>query len=474
MTYERLSASDTVFLRIETPHEPQHVGSLSVLAGAPLRSADGRVRFDELRDHVARRLHRVPRMRQRVMDVPYEQGRPVWVDDEHFDLDYHVRLTALPRPGDDDQLAALMSRVQSLPLDRRRPLWEMWFVDGLEGDRIGLIIKVHHALGDGIANVDLALALVDLEPDPAPDADVDEWVPRPAPSPNQLLLDSIRDQLGRPERLARAVTGTLRNPRPAIDSTVNVLRTVGSFWAQPVPAPWNVAVTPHRRWVTAGVPLAVVRKIRKRHPGSINDVVLAACSGALRTFLIDHLDGAAGDSADSALSGRVLKAMVPVSLRGSTEHGDTLGNRISLILVDLPVDEPRPLERLKRVHAITSELKGSGLVDGAQMILELADGVTPLAGPLTRLVSRRIPMNLVITNIPGPPVPLYLHGALIERVYPYVEVIDNEGLTIAVVSYDDQLFFGITADRDVLPDLATVAASIEHEFQVLAAARPQG
>jgi diacylglycerol O-acyltransferase len=463
MTYERLTAADTVFLRIETPHEPQHVGSLSVLDGSPLRDADGRIRFEELRDHVERRLRLVPRLRQRVMDVPYGQGRPVWIDDEGFDIDYHVRLTALPRPGDDDQLAALMSRLQSLALDRRRPLWEMWFVDGLEDDHVALIIKTHHALGDGIANVDLALALVDLEADPAEDAEVPQWVPQQAPTPQELLVDSVRDQLMRPSRTMRSAFGTLLNPRPAIDSALNVGRTVVSFLAQPEPAPWNVPVTPHRRWVTASVPLEGVRSVRSVHEVSINDVVLAACSGALRTFLLEH--------DDSQLDGRVLKAMVPVSLRGATEHGDTLGNRVSLILVDLPVDEPDPLVRLDRIHAITSELKGSGLVDGAQMILELADGITLLAGPLTRLVSRRIPMNLVVTNIPGPPVPLFLRGARISRVFPYVEVIDNEGLTIAVVSYDDQLFFGITSDRDVLPDLSDVASAIEQEFEVLAAAR---
>ncbi|MBG7603314.1 MAG: wax ester/triacylglycerol synthase family O-acyltransferase [Actinobacteria bacterium] len=463
MTYERLTAADTVFLRIETPHEPQHVGSLSVLDGSPLRDADGRIRFEELRDHVERRLRLVPRLRQRVMDVPYGQGRPVWIDDEGFDIDYHVRLTALPRPGDDDQLAALMSRLQSLALDRRRPLWEMWFVDGLEDDHVALIIKTHHALGDGIANVDLALALVDLEADPAEDAEVPQWVPQQAPTPQELLVDSVRDQLMRPSRTMRSAFGALLNPRPAIDSALNVGRTVVSFLAQPEPAPWNVPVTPHRRWVTASVPLEGVRSVRSVHEVSINDVVLAACSGALRTFLLEH--------DDSQLDDRVLKAMVPVSLRGATEHGDTLGNRVSLILVDLPVDEPDPLVRLDRIHAITSELKGSGLVDGAQMILELADGITLLAGPLTRLVSRRIPMNLVVTNIPGPPVPLFLRGARISRVFPYVEVIDNEGLTIAVVSYDDQLFFGITSDRDVLPDLSDVASAIEQEFEVLAAAR---
>ena len=461
MPYERLTAADTVFLRIETAHEPQHVGSLSVFEGGHLRDGSGRLRFDELRDHVGRRLGQVPRLRQRVMEVPFGQGRPVWVDDDEFDIDYHVRLTALPRPGDDDQLATLMARVQSLALDRRRPLWEMWFIDGLVGDAIGLIIKTHHALGDGIANVDLAMALVDLEPDPPQEAEPDAWSARPAPSPQRLLVDSVWSQLLRPTQMVRSSFETLRNPRPAIDATVNVVRTLTTFMDMPEPAPWNVAVTPHRRWVHADVGFDAVRQVREQHSVSINDVVLAACSGALRTFLIEH---------GSGTDGRVLKAMVPVSLRTDAEHGETLGNRVSLIVVDLPVDEPDPLIRLRRIHESTSELKGSGLVDGAEMILKIADGITPLAAPLTRLVSRRIPMNLVITNIPGPPLPLYLMGARLSRTYPYVEVIDNEGLTIAVVSYDDHLFFGITSDRDVIPDLSEVAEGIEKDFLALAEA----
>jgi WS/DGAT/MGAT family acyltransferase len=455
-----LTATDASFLRVETAHEPQHVGSLSILHGPPLRDAAGRVRLDDLRDHVSGRLHRVPRLRQRIMEVSWSQGRPVWIDDPAFDIDYHVRLTALPRPGDEQQLAVLMARLQSLALDRDRPLWEMWFVDGLADGDVGLIIKTHHALGDGIANVDLALALIDLEPDPPPADDPPEWRPRPAPSPQRLLADSVADQVTRPARLARSAVSAIRDPRPAIDTATNAVRTVVSFLSKPEPAPWNQPVSPHRRWVHADVPIDVAHVVKERHSVSLNDVVLAACTGALRDFLAER-----GEDTD----GRTLKAMVPVSLRTDDEHGDTLGNRISLIVVDLPVHEPDPLSRLTRIHDVTSRLKGSGFVDGAQTIVQLADGIPPLATQLTRLVSRQIPMNLVITNIPGPPIPLFLLGARVLRTYPYVEVIDNEGLTIAVVSYEGHLFFGITSDRDVVPDLDRVAAGIEHHFGVLAA-----
>jgi WS/DGAT/MGAT family acyltransferase len=461
MHYERLTAADATFLRIETPHEPQHVGSLSVIDGAPLRDELGRVRFEDVREHVANRLHRVQRMRQRIMEVPYGQGRPVWVDDADFDIEYHLRLTSLPRPGTADQLNELTSRVQSIALDRTRPLWEMWVIDGLENDDVGLLIKTHHALGDGIANVDLALAIVDFEPEPPVADDPPAWRPRPAPSGQRLMAESMGEQLGRPVALTKSALRSVRDPKPAITSVTNVVRAATSFQSKPDPAPWNQPVSAHKRWVHAEVSLTLTRELKTARSVSINDVVLAACSGALRDFLLDH---------DADTEGRVLKAMVPVSLRTDDEHGDTLGNRVSLIIVDLPVDEADPLARLDRVHAMTSQLKGSGDIDGAETIIKLADAITPFAVPLTQFVTRQIPMNLVITNIPGPPVPLYLLGGKIRRTYPYVEVIDNQGLTIAVVSYEDRLFFGITSDRDVVSDLGELAAGIEQEFLALAEA----
>jgi WS/DGAT/MGAT family acyltransferase len=459
MYYERLTAADATFLRIETLHEPQHVGSVSIIDGGPLRDDTGRVRFGDIRAHVGRRLHRVARMRQRIMEVPYGQGRPVWVDDADFDLDYHLRLTSLPRPGDGDQLNELVSRVQSIALDRTRPLWEMWVIDGLDDDEVGLIIKTHHALGDGIANVDLALAIVDVSPDP-PEDEPSTWDPRPAPSDRRLLADSVGDQMARPLAMSKSMLRAALNPKPTIDSVTNVVRAATNFQSKPEPAPWNRPVSPHKRWVHAEVSMDVTRDLKAARSVSINDVVLAACSGALRDFLVDH-------GADP--EGRVLQAMVPVSLRTDDEHGDTLGNRISLIIVDLPVDEADPLIRLDRIHATTSQLKGSGDIDGAEAIIKLADAITPFAVPLTQWVTRQIPMNLVITNIPGPPVPVYLLGAQVRRTYPYVEVIDNQGLTIAVVSYENRLFFGITSDRDVVEDLRTIAEGIETEFIALAA-----
>ncbi len=456
MGHDRLSPADATFLHIESDHEPQHVGSLSLIEGAPLRDESGRIRIDELRSVIEGRLHRAPRLRQRLEFVPLAQGSPVWVDDEHFDVEYHVRLTALPRPGDDDQLHELMGRLQSLPLDRDRPLWELWFVDGLTDDRVGLVMKSHHALGDGIATVDLTLALVDLEPDPPPDEPPPAWLPRPAPSRARLLIDSTAEMLAEPLTLARSGLAALRHPRPAITAVSDTVRALAGFTARPAPAPWNVAVTPHRRWARALVPMDTVRTVRAGGDATLNDVVLEACTGALREFLVDHDD-----------EPRPLKAMVPVSTRSDDEQG---GNRVSLILVDLPTEQPDPTARLGRIRAQTRALKGSGLADGAEHVVSLAGRLPVLAGPLANLLSRSIPMNLVITNIPGPPTPLYVRGGRVLEAYPYVEVIDGEGLTIAVVSYDDSLHFGLTADRDVLPDLDRLAEGIEKAARRLAEA----
>jgi diacylglycerol O-acyltransferase / wax synthase len=467
MHHQRLSSVDASFLHIENDREPQHVGSLAEVEGAPLRDDTGRIRIEELRSLTAGRLHRVPRMRQKVMFVPYGLGPPVWVDDEHFDISYHVRLTALPRPGDDAQLRELFGRVQSLRLDRARPLWELWVVDGLEDDRVGLIVKCHHAMGDGMANVDLVQALVDIEPDPPPDPPAPPFVPRPAPSPRRLLTDSVAAAAVRPVELTGAAIGAVRRPAEVARRLRSTATALVEFGSRATPAPWNIAVSPHRRWVRADVPLAEVRAVRDQVEATINDVVLEICTGALRAYLMAH---------DQDVTDRTLKAMVPVSRRRGDEHLDadgnldTLGNKVSLIVAELPVGIDDPVERLARIHAQTGEAKASGVTEGVETMLSAAGEMTLLAAPLARVVSKAIPMNLVITNIPGPPVPLYVRGARVLRAHPYVEVIDGEGLTIAVISYDGMLSFGITSDRDVMGDLDVLTEGIEAGIGHLTAA----
>jgi len=452
MGYERLSVVDASFLHIETAHEPQHVGALLYLEAGPLRDGQGRVRLDEIRALVSGRLHKLPRLRQKVMFVPFSTGRPIWVDDDSFDIDYHVRLTAVPRPGDDLQVRELFSRLQSLPLDRDRPLWEMWFVDGLEDDQLGVILKCHHALGDGVAIVDLVLTLSDLEREPAEEASGPPYRPRPAPSSDHLLVDSIVERVVRPVELVKASVGMLRAPRKVARALGDVVMAVEDLLVSTPPAPWNAPVTKHRRWVSADVALDDVRSIGQRTDATVNDVVLTLCAGALRDHLLLH-----GEDVE----GRTLKAMVPVSRRQRDEHGAVLGNRVSLVMADLPIGEADTAARLHQIHEQTIELKDSARAEGVETMLRVAGEFPLLAAPLARLVSHAVPMNLVITNIPGPRVPLFVRGAEVRQAYPYVEVIDDEGLTIAVVSYANRLFFGLTADRDVMPDLHLVAEGIE-------------
>lgn len=464
MGYERLTATDASFLHIETPHEPQHVGSLTIMEGGPVRDGSGRIRIEEIRRTVGHRLGKVPRMRQRVRMVPFRQGRPVWVDDDGFDIDYHVRLTSLPRPGDHDQLLDLMGRLQSIPLDRERPLWEVWVVDGLADGNVAEIVKIHHAVGDGMANVDMAMALVDLEPNPAPEPTTEDWRPQPSPSDGELLRHAVVEQLTRPVELLRNLASTVADPRRITTAFSDLADTVPVLLDQPRPASWNTAVSAHRRWVDATASIDQIRRIRRSADSdpTLNDVVLSACSMALRGFMAGRAEDVGGD--------RVLKAMVPVSTRGDEEHGDTLGNLVSLIIVDLPVHEADPVRCLEEIRAQTADLKGSGMAGGAGTIVEVAGAFPVLAPSLAKVVSRGIPMNLVITNIPGPPVPLYSFGARILAVHPYVEVIDGEGLTIAVVSYDGTLHFGLTADREGMPELPKLSGAIEQAFSDLESA----
>ncbi len=457
MAHERLTATDAAFLYIETPHEPQHVGSLTILEGEPLRDASGRIRMEELRGAVSDRLHRVPRMRQRIRMVPFRQGRPVWVDDDRFDLDYHMRLTALPRPGTREQLLDLMGRLQSQPLDRTRPLWEFWLVDGLEDGTVAQISKIHHCVGDGIATVDLAMALVDFEPDPEPPPAAPTWVPNEPPSDRELLVEAVAEQITRPATLIRNLTTAVRNPRAFASMLGDVASTALTFQDRPRPAPWNTEVSSHRRWVDATASIEQVGRIRRAAPVKVtlNDVVLTACTTALRSFMADR-----GEDLDHD---RALKAMVPVSRRPDEERGE-LGNSVSLIVVDLPVHESDPVLCLEAISSQTDALKDSGMADGAERIVEAAGEFSLVAPELARVVSRQIPMNLVITNVPGPPVPLWMFGAKVLETYPYVEVIDGEGLTIGVVSYEGVLHFGLTADRDGMADLPKLADSISRAF----------
>ena len=470
MPYERLSAQDSMFLHIEKPQQPQHVGSLGIMDGEPFRGDDGRFRLDDVREVIGERLHLVPRFRRRVMPVPFEQGRPVWVDDEHFDLAYHVRLTALPTPGDEEQLLALFERIQSIPLDRRRPLWELWFVEGLEGGRVADIQKTHHCLVDGISGVDVATVLFDLSPEttrlePPP------WLPEPPPSGPQLMVESIVERLVEPAELARSVRAALRVPRQVVAGALDVRDAVSSNAAQAPRTPWNVPIGPHRRWRPARVPLSVAKSIKDaattddRIPGrvSLNDVVLGAVASGLRTFL---------EKRDEPVDDLELRAMVPVTMRASAEREAAsaegtaaLGNRVSMMNAQLPMSPADPVERLAGIVAGMQALKDSGAAVGADLLMQMSSYAPPTVFAVaSRLLIRSRAVNLTITNVPGPQFPLYCLGSKVHEAFPYVGIVDGMALTVAVLSYDGQLGFGITGDRDVLPDIDVLADGIVAGF----------
>jgi len=465
--YERLSAQDASFLHIESDAQPQHIGALALFSAAPFLDAAGHVRLDDVREAISARLHLVPRFRKRIMSVLLEQGRPVWVDDDQFDLTYHVRLTALPRPGTEEQLKALMGRLQAQLLDRRRPLWELWFVDGVAGDRVALIQKTHHCMVDGISGIDIATVLFDLEANPAP-AGAPVWRPEPAPKPFELMVESIVERATEPAELIRSARAALRGPKAAADRLATLGRALSSAGKIAPKTPWNVPISPHRRWENARVSLAQAKAVKDAAkasglaPGcSLNDVVLAVCAGALRSFL---------EAREAPVDGLVLKAGVPVSVRDESERG-ALGNRVSLITADLPIGEPDPRARLRMIHEHMKEMKESGLAVSADALLQMTNFLPPtILSRAARLIVRQRTMNLGITNVPGPQFPLYCMGARLLEAFPYVGIIDNMGLTIAVLSYDGQLGFGITGDRDVLPDLGMIADGIEKAAAELVAA----
>jgi WS/DGAT/MGAT family acyltransferase len=468
-SYERLTAQDTTFLHIETATQPQHVGSLGLFEAGPFLDGDGRFRLDDARAVVESRLHLVPKFRKRLMTVPLDQGRPVWVDDERFDLTYHVRLTALPNPGSFAQLKALFARIQSHLLDRRRPLWELWFVENVVDGRVALLQKTHHCLVDGISGVDVATVLLDLDRDTSR-TQAPAWTPEPPPSPQRLVTESLLERATEPAEMVRSMRALVRGPRQVLERVGTMAKVVVSgVQGTPPPAPWNVPISPHRRWEEARVALAQVKRIRDVATSSeltadrcsINDVVLAACTGSLRAFLQER---------DVPVDGLTLKAMVPVSMRSADEQG-ALGNRVSMVPADLPVHEADPRWRLRYVHENMAALKQSGLAVAGDDLIQMTNYLPPtVLGMASRLLARNLGVNTTITNVPGPQFPLYCMGAKLLEAFPYVGIVDGMGLTIALVSYDGQLGFGITGDRDVLPDLRVIADGIEAAVDELEAA----
>ncbi|MBK9180899.1 MAG: wax ester/triacylglycerol synthase family O-acyltransferase [Acidimicrobiales bacterium] len=457
--HERLSAMDDSFLEAEDARTPLHVGAVCTFEGGPLLDDQGRFRLDDVRRVVASRLDQIPRFRQRVLDVPLGLGRPVWVDDPSFDVADHVRLTALPAPGTDEQLMELNERLQMQLLDRSRPLWEMWWVEGLQGGRVALVEKVHHALVDGVSGAQTLSVILDLTPDavvPGPTP----WSAPPLPSPQQLAEERIVELAAAPAELLRGVESVLRTPALLLDRLESLRDFLQGEGVAP-PSSLNRPVGRRRRLAAVRRSLADVRATKDALGGTVNDVVLAAVSAGLRALL-----AARGED----VPGATLRALVPMSIRRDDE-ALTLGNRVSALSAPLPVGEPDPLVRLALVQEAMAELKASHQAEGAELLFDFADTwPTALLGAVSRLIVHRQPLvNVVVTNVPGPQVPLYALGARMLDIVPVVPLGGNLTVGVAILSYDGQLNLGLHADPDACGDLTVLAEGIEDGFAELAA-----
>jgi len=459
MQGDRLSGLDASFLHLEDDSAHMHVASVLIFEGdAP--------RYVDMLDHIERRLHLVPRYRQRLAFVPFGQGRPRWVDDPHLNLRYHLRHAGLPAPGTEQQLQSLASRVFAQPLDRDKPLWEISLVDGLEGNRFAILAKTHHALVDGISGVDILTVLFDTSPEPMAPADPGSpWIPRPTPTGAQLLGEALVERATIPAEVGRSARALLRAPRAIAREAVETAAGLGAMaWAGLNPAPttsYNRPIGPHRRFTWVRADLADVKAIKNELGGTVNDVVLTVVAGALGRHMRRR---------GNPTEGLELKAMVPVSVRGADQAGD-LGNQVAAMMAPLPVWCQDPYARLQIMRESMEHLKEGGQAVGAQALTELTGFASPtIMGQAARLMSRQRFFNLVITNVPGPQIPLYLMGRRALDPFPLVPLAKNQGLGIAIMSYDGRMNFGLVGDYDVMYDIDDLAEDLQASLAELAAA----
>jgi WS/DGAT/MGAT family acyltransferase len=448
-----LTSLDASFLYMEESTTPMHVGSVMVFQ-PPHEGFD----YDRLVSLISTRIAFVPRYRQRVREVPGRLANPVWVDDEQFDVTYHVRRSALPYPGGDAQLQEFVARIQSRPLDRRRPLWEVYLVEGLAEGRFAIVTKTHHALVDGINAVDIAHVIVDGEPDRA-EPITDTWRPARAPSDVDLITSALVDAVFRPSLIADNVRGGVADVQAfggrVFSAVGDVVSTVARTAARPAPvSPLNAEIGAARRYIMVGTDLADFRSVRRRlvrgnHADdvTINDVVLATISGALRTWLLTR--------AEPVHNATTVRAMVPVSVY-DTDDASRVGNRVTACFVDLPVGEPSASMRLHQIaFAMRQQMEGGQAV-GAESLAGLAGFASPtlhsLGARLGSAMSRRL-FNLVITNVPGPQQPLYVSDALMLSTYPVMPLARGQAVSIGLTSYDGGVYFGLNGDRGAMPDL---------------------
>ncbi|CAG0964746.1 diacylglycerol O-acyltransferase [Myxococcaceae bacterium] len=461
--YERLSALDASFLFLEDANNHMHVGGILLLDERPLRNERGGLDIARIRGTIATRLHRVPRFRQKLSEVPGER-HPIWIDDDRFNLEYHVRHSALPRPGNEEMLKALIGRIMSQQLDRGKPLWEMWFVEGLEGDRVALITKTHHCMIDGVAGAELISVLLDPAENVAPIAP-DDWKPRPAPSTARLLGDALLHRAAQPvqafDALREAWDAPGRAGRAVRDALEGVAEVLSPALHSASETPLNRQLGPHRRYELIAHRVADYKRVKDLLGGTLNDVVLATVAGALRGFFqkrgldVDRLE---------------VRAMVPVSVRAKDGRAG-LGNQISQMVAALPIHVAEPEERLANVRRVMAGLKESKQALGGRVLTGLGEWTVPnVLVQAVRMTVRSRPYNLVVTNVPGPQLPLYLLGSRMLASYPVAPLTPGQALNVALFSYDGGLYWGLNADWDALADLPVLAEEIRFAFGELQAA----
>jgi WS/DGAT/MGAT family acyltransferase len=455
--YERLSAQDASFIGLEDSRCHMHVGGVMLFDAGPVRTSEGGIDIERIRAAIQARLHLVPRFRQRLAYLPFER-LPIWVDDDRFRLAYHVRHTALPKPGDERMLKRLVGRIMSQQLDRSRPLWEMWFVEGLENDQFALISKTHHCMIDGVSGADLISVLME----PMPSADPGEpiaWMPRPQPTDARLLVDELRRRMRQPLDVWRAAVATVRHPEQTlaqVEEAVSALAEAFSPALSPASQlPINSEVGPSRRFDWTAMSVSDFKAVKNALGGTLNDVVLATVSGALRRFCLSR----AVDP--DTLS---VRALVPVSVRAAQEHG-ALGNRVTEIIAPLPIHLDAPLARLEAVRVTMGGLKESKQALGGEIMTAIAEWTVPnVLVQAVKLGIRSRPYNLTVTNVPGPQIPLYFLGCEMKTTYPVVPLFENVALVVGLFSYNGGLFWGFTADWESVPDLHDFVTAVEEAF----------
>lgn len=456
---EQMSLLDASFLYMENDVTPMHIGGVAVFEGPP-------VTHDELVSRFEPKMGLVPRYRQKVKFLPLDLGRPAWVDDPHFNLEYHLRRTAVPAPGGRAELENLVSRVMSQHLDRARPLWEIWVVEGLEDNQWAIVSKVHHCLVDGVAATDLMSVLFDTEKDPAPLPAGQPWKPRPAPTPLELLGGTLSGVVSPVDRVWRLL-GSLRDPRGFAGSSIETMRAFAGMAPSLVPprnsTSLNGAYGPHRRWTSAHTTLADIKTIRAALGGTINDVVLTAITRGFRDVLIERGENGPG---------RTVRTMVPVSVRAEHEKG-VYNNRVSSVFVDLPVGLADPAERLAAIRSSMDGIKKSkGAVAGARLA-ELSDFAPPMLLAAGQRMAATIPQtsfHTVTTNVPGPQRPLYFAGRMLLQSAPIIPLGASIRTAVGIFSYNGGVHFGVTGDYDTVPDIAVLARGIEAGVAELLAA----